>query len=342
MRTRGSFELKGARLAQATAVAAEESVKHGLRIAVGHADGSIRLWNSEWALQKAARVELDKNGSRAEIADVCVRSDSKSNCLYAAAGFKVYKFDLAVEDLILNVPVKTYQHASDEINKIAINEKGSYLATADDSGNVCVIDVLSGVPFKRLRTAHTNICMTVSFRPRKPWEVISGAMDHTLIRWDFSSGSPFETIDMATAAPATGQTINPPWVNCTAVSSKGNMFAAGLGDGTIAVMEIVSSGKRKERIRNPIARLSGESSDNHEVVGHSWSVTAVCFPSGEDYCIVSGGLDGKLCIWTRNANGGLVYKLSHVEVVERKVSGLFARWCDENRILQVALTATSL
>jgi WD40 repeat protein len=40
--------------------------------------------------------------------------------------------------------------------------------------------------YKTLRRGHSNICSAVAFRPHRPWELLSGGLDCTVVKWDFS------------------------------------------------------------------------------------------------------------------------------------------------------------
>lgn len=45
-----------------------------------------------------------------------------------------------------------------------------------------VVDLAAGRAFKCLRAAHSNIASALSFRPHRPWELLSGGMDMTVAR----------------------------------------------------------------------------------------------------------------------------------------------------------------
>lgn len=60
---------------------------------------------------------------------------------------------------------------------MAVNRKGTFLAAADDSGEVKIVDLATGSVFKTLRGVHTNICSGVQFHPKKSWEVVTGGLD---------------------------------------------------------------------------------------------------------------------------------------------------------------------
>ncbi|RUP45204.1 WD40-repeat-containing domain protein, partial [Jimgerdemannia flammicorona] len=138
-------------------------------------------------------------------------------------------------------------NTQDELNQITINDKDKYLATADDNGQVKVVDLETHQLYKQFRTKHDNICMAVRFRPKKPWDLFSGGMDNNLIQWDFSRGVPTVVWDMAAPSDLTpgAQVFNPPFVYTIAASDDGHVMGVGLGDGSIKVLTTAASGAGK-------------------------------------------------------------------------------------------------
>lgn len=103
---------------------------------------------------------------------------------------------------------------SDEINSLALSPNGTYLAAADDSGEIKVINVRTHQLHKTLKGAHTNICAAVAFRPHHPWELLSGGLDAQVVRWNFATGRPLrqwqmggeaEQSDSAQVSPAVAE-----------------------------------------------------------------------------------------------------------------------------------------
>lgn len=92
--------------------------------------------------------------------------------------------------------LQRYAFNSEEINSLAISSNGSYLAAADDSGEVKVIDLRTQQMHKTLRGCHDNICSAVAFRPHHPWDVMSGGLDARLVRWNFATGRPLRQWSM--------------------------------------------------------------------------------------------------------------------------------------------------
>lgn len=56
--------------------------------------------------------------------------------------------------------MRSFPDAQEEIDQISINEKGSFIAIADDSGTVRVFDYnAEAIPFRTIRKAHKNVCL---------------------------------------------------------------------------------------------------------------------------------------------------------------------------------------
>lgn len=63
-----------------------------------------------------------------------------------------------------------YSHSADEVNQVAVSATGSYLAAADDAGEVVIIELKTHSRCKRLRGGHSNLCSSVAFRSDHPWQ----------------------------------------------------------------------------------------------------------------------------------------------------------------------------
>lgn len=187
-------------------------------------------------------------------------------------------------------PLHMFHFSGDEINQVDIHPRASFICAGDDSGDIKVIDVENLCVCKTLTRHHKNICSTVKFNPRKPWEVFSGGLDCQLIRWDFSRGRPLFVFDVQTSFREKKQAlesyvVNPPMVHCVDVLSSIHCVVCALGNGSVAVYS-ASSPKQLEAICS--AHL------------HSTSVACVCcieIPGQEPtHVVVSGGNDGNICV----------------------------------------------
>lgn len=194
--------------------------------------------------------------------------------------------------------LQVFHFNCDEVNQIDINTKASFICAGDDSGDIKVIDIENSCLYKTLARQHNNICSTVKFNPRKPWEIFSGGLDCQIIRWDFSRGRPLSIVDLQTPdskdglnddkqQSLEGYMVNPPMVHSIDVFGSIHCVVCGLGNGSVSVYSS-SSPKRLEKFCS--APL------------HTASVGCVCcvqIPRQEsltDNFIVSGGNDGKICV----------------------------------------------
>jgi len=167
----------------------------------------------------------------------------------------------------------------------SISAKGSFLASCDDSGEIKIFNLDQDSLFKTLR-CHKNICTSVKFRPRHPWEVVSGALDCKIYNCEFSRGKPKFSFDLASSGQK--QIVNPPFVYCLDISQDDRKLVAGLGDCTIAIFDL--NAKRK----------------THILESHTASVSQVIFPAFEPINhVLSGANDKMIALWNiseQNAN----------------------------------------
>lgn len=182
----------------------------------------------------------------------------------------------------LENPLHQFSFNREEINEICIHQNGNYLCAGDDSGDIKVIDVENAKVFKTLSRCHTNICSTVKFNPRKPWELVSGGLDCKVVRWDFSRGRPISEVTIqAGASQAGGYMVNPPMVHRIDVL-RNYSIVCGLGNGSVAVYGLHGKGLQEKSCTSL----------------HSAGVAHVCCAELTDdkTLVMSGGNDGKIFI----------------------------------------------
>lgn len=196
-------------------------------------------------------------------------------------------------------PVQEFQFNQEEINQTALNEKGNFLAACDDSGEVKIIDLENNRLYKTLTKHHTNICNSVQFRPTKSSELITGALDCTVIRWDYTKNQPLDKISMQ-LGEHDSYSINPPMVHAISISTHGNTFVCGLGNGSVAVYKIL--GKN-------ITRLACMRKLHDVCCSH---LQHAQFSDIKGDCLLSGGNDGKV----------LLFKIVEEEAKEPSQNGL--------------------
>jgi len=136
-------------------------------LASGSEGGEVTVWSQEGAV--IGRLTL----SGEEDSTSVVFSPAAPIQLFVSHGDAVSVLD----PRNLKGPVEKFQGAGeDEINALALNDTGSVLAVADDSGAVRVLELPGGKVCRTLRR-HTNICSSVAFRPHRPNNLVSAALD---------------------------------------------------------------------------------------------------------------------------------------------------------------------
>jgi WD40 repeat protein len=181
-------------------------------------------------LRAAGRVQ---QGLGDAVAALCCHP-SEDHTLFAAAGSAVLQLDLR-RGLDSAAVLRSVAVNQDEVNSIAVSAaNGGWLAAGDDSGEVQVISLqqqaaasaaaaggaaaeagaaaaaeagaapVRPAAYKTLRRGHTNIVSAVAFRPHRPWELLSGGLDATVVRWDYSRLRPLHSWSLNSEATASG------------------------------------------------------------------------------------------------------------------------------------------
>ncbi|KAI9243614.1 WD40-repeat-containing domain protein [Phascolomyces articulosus] len=253
-------------------------------LASGSEDQTCRLWDLR-------QMRVAKGIQKFDDAVSSVAFGQKSE-LYLSVGTKIYTYDLRQDGMIISEPVQQYEFSQDEINNIDIHPNGKYLATADDQGEIKVIDLKRHKLYKKLVKKHNNISMAVRFRPKKPWEVWSGGLDCRLFQWDFSRGTPLNGYDTNASEPSSTQMFNPPFVYSIDISFSGQWVAAGLGDCSIQILGEVGGSKKKKK-QTCHARLM----DAHTNLVNCLSFLPSQGDSSSSEQLLSGSANGILARW---------------------------------------------
>ncbi len=200
-----------------------------------------------------------------------------------------------------------YCFNQEEINQIDINSKGSYLCSCDDSGEIKVVDVDNKKLLRTLTRYHDNICSSVKFNKRKPWELFSGGLDNNIGRWDFNRGKLLAKLSTVTSDPD-DIFINPPMVHSLDVFHTPYCIACGLGDGHVSVYSTSSPKSMDLLCQNKV---------------HLKSVACVCCVEGKNATsdiiinyVVSVGNDSIICIFKLVCTERNSYDLVLVDKIE--------------------------
>ncbi|ONK80454.1 uncharacterized protein A4U43_C01F17880, partial [Asparagus officinalis] len=114
--------------------------------------------------------------------------------VYASSGTQISCIDVHMASSTWK-PLETYSYNKEEINQIAFSPNSYFLAAADDSGDVKIIDTRQQCLYKTLRGVHSSICSSVQFLSWKSWSAITGGLDSKLAMWDFSRGRAYKVKD---------------------------------------------------------------------------------------------------------------------------------------------------
>ncbi|NXC05927.1 WDR53 protein, partial [Orthonyx spaldingii] len=249
-------------------------------VASGAERGELALWDGGGS--PAAQLRLPP----AEDVTSVVFSARRPSTLYSSHGQTVSVLDVRA----LQEPLQRFHVNEEEINCLSLNDTDGFLAAADDSGAIKVVDLESKKVSRSLR--HSNICSSVAFRPQRPQSLVSCGLDMQVMLWNLQKARPLWTTnlqecDMEESPQSAGQFLNPPLAHSLSVASCGNIFGCGAQDGKIRIFRV--TGARFER--------------ELEFQGHSLGVSQVLFLP-EAYWLLSGGNDGKVSLWDVSSNVG--------------------------------------
>lgn len=290
-------------------------------VATSSQDGTVCLFD----IRSNVAVQRLECFGREAVTSICF-SPANSEILYAGAGRAVYCMDVRLGSS--GREVQKYNFNLEEINQVALNQKASYLAAADDHGEIKVIDLHTHKLMKTLHGVHTNICSTVQFHPHRPWELISGGLDSKIVKWDFCKGKPIKVIDQgatvasyASNALGSQQLCNPPFVHALSTQESklsgeaGRVMAIAKGDGAVEICDVGLENWQelqrhgiKFRHLNQDKKSKGRTAQHMDtydklddkVGAHSAAVSCVTLArfSQNGSVIVSGSNDRSVNLWT--------------------------------------------
>ncbi|KAH0696972.1 hypothetical protein KY290_014397 [Solanum tuberosum] len=313
-------KLKGHKASTTCCIASQN--RPGL-IATADEDGCV-CWFDLRCKDKIFTMDV---GNGNPVSSICFKPGNE-DVVYVSLGSEVKCFD--VNMVTASKLLHSYNYNKDEINQIACSSKSSFLAAADDSGDVKIIDIRQNHMYKTLRGGHTSICSSVQFIPWRPWEVITGGLDSKFVLWDFSKGRPRKIWDFGTLNTGnkgnTGQCLNPAFVHALAlpevdvVDKFVKICAVARGDGVVSVINVESelnavkskSSAKPKKGSKSTPKVGGSSADpeienqnggdlhlDHSLGGHTAAVSCVTFSTFGDKgkFIISGGNDRQVKVW---------------------------------------------
>ncbi|XP_019108391.2 WD repeat-containing protein 53 [Larimichthys crocea] len=250
-------------------------------LASGSEGGEVTVWSQEGTIIGHLRLHGEDDCTSV------VFSPAAPGQLYVSHGDTVSVLD----PRNLKSPAEEFHGAGEEeINALALNDTGSALAVADDSGAVRVLEFPGGKVCRTLRR-HTNICSSVAFRPQRPNNLLSAGLDMQVMLWGLQKTRPLWTLNLQDVAEEEddhqqrpGQLFNPPLVHCVSVASCGNIVGCAAEDGRVHLMRIGSGSKLEQQ---------------GAVKAHSQGASQAHFVNflSHPYWLVTGGNDGQVALW---------------------------------------------
>ncbi|NWR94368.1 WDR53 protein, partial [Furnarius figulus] len=257
--------------------------------------GELTLWDGGGS--PAGQLQLPGHDDVTSV----VFSTRHPSTLYASHGENISVLDVRS----LQEPLERFHMNEEEINSLSLNDTNSFLAAADDSGAIKIVDLESKKVTRSLR--HSNICSSVAFRPQRPQSLVSCGLDMQVMLWNLQKARPLWTTNLQECgteegSPQTaGQLFNPPLAHSLAVASCGNIFGCGAQDGKVRIFRVTGVKFEPEL----------------EFQGHSLGVSQVLFLP-EAYWLLSGGNDGRVLLWDVGSEVGKQQKSPAKSLPRRK------------------------
>eukprot|EP00890_Picochlorum_soloecismus_P003233 jgi/Picsp_1/3910/NSC_01422-R1_wd repeat-containing protein 53 len=278
-------------------------------------------------------IDLKADGAVSSI-ELSRQNDS---VLYTSVGTHMYQLDIRLGTSKESIVRRYEDITEEEINTISLNDDETRLAAGDDSGEIHIVDVSgtssngtnnnNGNAHRILRRGHSNICSSVIYRKKNKNQLLSGALDCQLIRWDPQRLKVIAKWTMPSVTASGPKAINPPMIHSldTMLLDETNreIVAVARGDGCIALYDAdvggaessASQKKGKQSSTNNKSRPSGtqgllwmamEDDSCHNSPTNSVAFTRV----DNSTLLLSGGNDARLLLWDwQNQDAPLLQQL---------------------------------
>lgn len=251
----------------------------------GSEDGTARLWDLRASPRSVTCIVAGEEvtsvafgqPSPSPTESAGISEFSRDFTVYLSLGCSVLAYDLRKADgPVIRESTEKLLEAEDDVNQVVISKRKrdgtTFLAAADDSGVVQVLDGINGprkgkgYRYCALRHGKDGLVTTCVFRPRsKNFELASGGTDCQVCLWDVNKPKRALSSRRITIDQGSAQMCNPPMVHSLAWSPSGRLLASGLGDGTSSIWLV------ENRSLVEVARLQDPNGDT--------PVAAVIFPS---------------------------------------------------------------
>ncbi|NXM25184.1 WDR53 protein, partial [Oxyruncus cristatus] len=260
----------------------------------GAEHGELALWDGGGS--QVGRLKLLGEDDVTSV----VFSAHRPSTLYTSHGKTISVLDVRA----FQEPLERFHVNEEEINCLSVNNTDSFLAAADDSGAIKVLDLESKKVTRSLR--HSNICSSVAFRPQRPQSLVSCGLDMQVMLWNLQKARPLWTTNLQecgteNSPQSAGQFFNPPLAHSLSVASCGNVFGCGAQDGKVRIFRVTGVKFEQEL----------------EFQAHRLGVSQVLFMP-EAYWLLSGGNDGKVLLWDVGSEVGKQQKSPAKSLQRRK------------------------
>ena len=151
-------------------------------------DATVRVWDLATLRSTRCIRRVFGDAPVSSIAWLSGADGAASTRLFASAGCGVFGFDLSRPEVVLDTADSTYTFNTDEVNQVCVGRDGRgvpLLASADDSGGVCVVNLDTGKLVKVLRR-HTMFASCIDVRSAgggRPLQLVSGGFDCDCYVW---------------------------------------------------------------------------------------------------------------------------------------------------------------
>lgn len=313
------------------------SAPNAQHIFVSGCEGGIVCFNAFDSQKAIGSINFGPN-------DVCtsIKSSQKDSwSFFCGIGTVVHAIDIR-KGYQTGAIYKTFRCGCDEINAISLNASESWLAAADDGGEIYCFrlgkedglddsreHVNDRKPDRVLRRGHQNICSSVMFSKIDDTQLISAGLDCRMIRWNVPKLKISKLWTMPHIATARQQALNPPLIHCIDTclleDGKKELVAVARGDGSVAIYDAASRNTQKMTTSKKVT-ATNEIANPDSLIWmsfledgcHNSACNAVSFSSPSNiarHLLLSGGNDMYIKLWDWTQDKSLVHNVLHTAKV---------------------------
>ena len=206
-------------------------------ILTGH-ESRVLIWSVNISSRETCLKETIELPQKGTVSCICQFLHEATLAISIDKTVLIYRYSIA-NDTITSLSLQ-HQFCSnrDEINQLDVHPKRLLVCSCDDSGDIVVTDVDSNKTLQRLSNFHESISSTVKFSLKKPSELLSGGLDCTIGRWDFSRGCLLASTSTRDESSSEALMINPPMVHSLDLFHNHHSMVCGLGDGRLVAYSL--------------------------------------------------------------------------------------------------------